>query len=265
MKLGDGHKLTHLVSRRELAREILKQALGQFLVDCETHGTGCKVFQDPEDGEFCIEYEGRSRRGYGHVQYFYKPLDAVTKIIEECERILDSHTMTITFKNIRAIRQVRSTEKLSADQKTNLVREMAWFGTMALLSSFVPHTGLALQEGFENSLLLAEAGLDSILALCLKAEGGKGGADCRDEIDGIAAKATRRRKKELNSLLRSLPGLLTTRENSGRPLDPNFDERRHQAEQHLKSKGIPATQERMAEALGISTRAYQGNLKRRRT
>lgn len=256
--------------RQNTAREVILQAVDQAIAESINHGIYREVFTDPDDGEICIEYNLRSKNNYGHVTIVYKPLAVVIKLLEECETEFDEWAITVKDKTKGSVERIRLTDKISAEAREKTIREMAWFGTMTLLTSFPLQVNNALEDGFDNSLFLAGAAVTSQTAKAFSEFAtNKIVADAQPDIDRIADRVRRRRKEELERLLRKLPHLTVTRESAGRPEGSRTDptilqtrqaERRERILQAIRDRypresanGNYLIKE-VAESLGISSR-----------
>jgi hypothetical protein len=207
-----------------LASEILKEAIETLnFEDEDPSGPRTTVITDPKDGETCIQYQGRHLQGCGAVLCLYKPQECIIKIIEECERLFDTEIKTLQYKirSRRSKRWFRETGELIVTRDST-VRRMALTGTLGLLGRFLSHLGCAQMEVYEDSLLMARLNL----ALHLIGPFKKTSAriiDFREDINDLAATAARRRRQELNHVMRSVPEMLVTFEKQGRPAGSKTD------------------------------------------
>ncbi|HEX8072752.1 MAG TPA: hypothetical protein VF546_22580 [Pyrinomonadaceae bacterium] len=202
-------------ARTALATELLNEIFTRWAASGKPWQLFHEVFIAKDAPPIAV-YANRSTEGYGDFACQYWPLAPVEKIITSCEQIFDSVIFEAQFKDETEVISFSETE-WEPGFRERAIREMASFATHAFILGMRSRIIDAVQESFEDSLFLAEAGLTNDIAVDNDADtGAKLGADVRPLLDQMADKAAKRRRETLVGLLGALPRIIT-KGRSGRP------------------------------------------------
>jgi hypothetical protein len=205
----------------KLAAEILELVLQQWREEGELNKWFYKVLYD-QNGEVCLVYEGLSKHGYGEFLCYYRPKQAVEKIIVESERLFDNFTIHAYLKDEAREIDVRLVERVPKDFRDKKIEQMATLATMLLLEGLKKNIGNALQENHQDSLFFAEAALNNQIAEYLSDKEGfsKVKADVRADIKDKVKEVADIKSAWLTKVLRHLPALIA-KVSRGRPRKDN--------------------------------------------
>lgn len=180
-----------------------------------------KIFGDihrTDDGEVIPVYEGTSQEGFGSFIFTYMPLAAVKRIVVECERLRDEFTVEITDSNTGEIVTVKPQQ--TAKSRDMSIRTMAENATFNLVGSFGFRMWEALEEGFNDALIMAKSTLSAVVAMYLEQKGiSDKPADVRSYIEEAAKRVADKKRADLRSHIEGLPNLLAKR-GQGAPRKP---------------------------------------------
>lgn len=189
-----------------LAKEILDETMTKFE---SVDSSPVYESQALEDGEWLVVYAAESREGYGTFLFEYSPLEAVKKIVRECDQLFDSFSVTITNPSTGESIQREATDKHVPESRALGIRTMASTATFHLLSSFKTTLCDLSEDAVSDSLLTADAVLHAAAAIALadasNAEGFTVTADLSNEINLAAEKTANRRRELLRSVIGAVP------------------------------------------------------------
>lgn len=139
--------------RQALAREILNEALEQWIEDGVRHGVQNEVTMNP-DGQLSIMYEGETEDGYGSILCYYKPLSAIEGIIEECDKWLND---LIIHENGKP--QRFSEQQWEDGAREGTLKSLALFASMFLITGAKSYHAEMLKKLYIESLHVAQMAL----------------------------------------------------------------------------------------------------------
>jgi hypothetical protein len=168
--------------------------------------------EQTDDGEIIPTYEATSSDGYGSFICSYMPLEAIKKIIIECERLVDGFTIEISnketgekyTKNI-GLEQTPASRELS-------IRTMAENAAINMIGAFGFKLKDALEETVNDGLVIAKVSLTAVVAQFLENQGiSDRPADVRLYIEEAAKRVYDKKRADLMTHIDGLPNLMAKR------------------------------------------------------
>jgi hypothetical protein len=174
------------------AREILRQVLKDHFDF---------PLEPANDEQPAIVYEAESLNGLGKFRFEYAPLDAVIRIVKDCERIFEEASLVGISKGEMIEHTALGERVWNPDLREKLIKDMAYVATFVLLDTLGSRSSNALQDDFYDSLIVAGAGLSNFFAGRLKTDRTGVIADARLHIEDAVEKAAFQRRETLVDLL----------------------------------------------------------------
>ncbi len=201
-----------------LIDEILNEAVEMWIEGRQKADIFCDVYT-AEDGELCLVYEGMGH-DYGDILCYYRPKNAVPKILEECKRRFDDMTVEAYLKDEGRTVTIRFGEReWENGAKERLIKEMAILATKSLLDGLLLNIGFSLKANFDDALFLAESVLCSHVAKSFENEGARhDGINVKKDIERLANESGDKRRSHLTRLSTTIPRLRIPTWKVGRPL-----------------------------------------------
>jgi hypothetical protein len=193
-----------------LARKILTQVIADV-----NEMDSLREVLETEASELTIVVSGTSDDGYGSFRCEYMPLDAIKKIIVECEAIYDAFLVTVADKQTG-----KSVEKtlieFAPENRDTSISFMAELATLHLVGTFFYRVGEVLVEDVKDSELLANGVLAQVVAHVFIEQGlVHPVADARSDIDKAAERVANTKRVMLRHHFGALPNVVAERGRGG--------------------------------------------------
>lgn len=152
-------------------KQVNKLALDVFVFALKEISTwGDQAFYEvraTENGQLVPVYAGSSSEGYGSFLCEYSPLEALKKIVIECERCLDEFSFVVTDVETGESR----TERLPIKNRQGMIKVMAESAGLYFLGYLGTRLGAAIEDAVLDSRIIAQSVVAITTATILKKTG----------------------------------------------------------------------------------------------
>lgn len=159
------------------------------------------------DGSPFLEFWGLSKEGKGAFYYRYDALTAIKKLIRESERIFDDFEITV-INTVTKQTSVRTLKASPGDDRDRIIKFMAHAAALQMVGAVFPRLTEMMDDGFEESKLLAEAIIMTTVANSPDSDDevlSHARTDLSSDIDAAAKKVYDRARKRLRDYVRMAP------------------------------------------------------------
>jgi hypothetical protein len=179
------------------------------MINSHTAKTGVFTFQKTTHAEHIVVYDASDPR-YGDFRLAYIPLDAVKRIISECEKILAGFTVAAPDGSVFRASEAPIKRRLA------IIEQMADVATLHLLVSFRQRLCETVEDAVDDSLLIGRSLLVATAVQGIKEKESSGVmADARPEIEKAVERTAVRRRNLLREYVKLMPNILAERKRGG--------------------------------------------------
>ena len=172
---------------------------------------------ETESGELIPVYGASSTEGYGSFRCEYMPLDAIKKMLFECERIYGEFEIIISDKLTGESVKKSVSEIDTPENRATAISLMSYCATLHLISYFRIKVCGLLEECVRDCELIAESALAALLSagysevLAGEITPDQITADARTEIEKAAKRVAEQKRVLLRKAIRGLPNVIAER------------------------------------------------------
>jgi hypothetical protein len=190
----------------QIAQEILTSAVAQ--INEMAKGVAFLDTRINEDGELILIYGGTG--DFGAFLCDYKPIEAIQRIVIECERMVEALRIRHTDDTGKVVNRDLNWLVLPSG-RTESIKLMARGAALYVMFEAGARTAEALNDIVRESRLMGEAVISAALASHFKKRGFDVTADMRTKIEAAAQKVADNRRNVLRAHLSQIPELLAVR------------------------------------------------------